>query len=246
MSEEQRAVIRLVAERLALAYPYIQEQKQREGVLDDPPLDSLLRAILSQNTTDVNRDRAFAALRGRFPTWQEAADAPVEEVATAIRETNYAFTKAGRILDILRRLRAEHGTPTLDFLREWPTPRIIDYLRGFPGVGAKSAAIVCLFSLRRPVMPVDTHVLRVSERLGWIPPRTNAERAHELLQQLVPAELIFPLHLGMWEHGHTTCRPTPRCSQCVIYECCHFTPKTAPMPSVPEARQRLAARQNRP
>jgi len=236
---ETMADIQWVAERLAEAYPYIFAQKRREGVLDDAPLDSLLRAMLSQNTTDVNRDRAFSALRRRFPTWEAAAVAPVEEIAAAIRETNYAPTKARRMQAILQQLRAEHGMPTLDFLRDWPTPRILEYLTALPGVGAKSAAIVCLFALGRPVMPVDTHVLRVSERLGWIPPRTNAERAHRLLQQLIPAALIFPLHIGMWEHGHTTCRPTPRCAQCVIYAGCVYPQKTAPMPAVAEALQRL-------
>ena len=228
-----------VAGRLARAYPEIRRQKQREGVLDEAPLDSLLRTILSQNTTDVNRDRAFAALRQRFPTWDAAADASVEAFAAAIRETNYARTKAARMQHILRQLRAEQGTPTLDFLRDWPTPRVLDYLQHFPGVGAKSAAIVCLFALGRPVIPVDTHVFRVSSRLGWIPARTAVARAHRLLQALVPPPLIMPLHLGMWAHGHYTCRPHPRCVACVIYEFCVFPEKSAPMPAVEEALQRL-------
>ena len=224
--------IRTVAERLRRAYPYIEERKRREGVLSDTPLESLVRAVLSQNTNDANRDRAFAALRERYPSWDAVADAPAEEVAEAIRVTNYSYTKAQRIQVILRDLRDEYGQPTLDFLREWPTERVLDYLRAFPGVGAKSAAIVCLFALKRPVMPVDTHVHRVTLRLGWIPEKTGAECAYELLRKLIPPEEVFGLHVGLWEHGRVTCRPTPRCAQCAIYEFCLYPAKTAPQPPV--------------
>ncbi len=239
MSEQAKVVnvreIRLVAERLAQAYPYIRGKKQAEGVLTDAPLDSLLRAILSQNTTDRNRDRAFAALQERFAGWDTVEAASVEEVADAIRETNYAYTKAGRIQHILRLLRQEHGVLSLDFLTDWPTDRILDYLTGFPGVGPKSAAIVALFALKRPVMPVDTHVYRVTQRLGWISEHTTPERAHRVLRELVPPELVFPLHVGLWEHGRITCRPVPKCGQCAIYACCMYPAKTAPEPSVSAA-----------
>ncbi|MHB9131900.1 MAG: endonuclease III domain-containing protein [Armatimonadota bacterium] len=227
--------IQCVAERLARAYPYIQERKRKEGVLTDPPLDSLVRAILSQNTTDVNRDRAFMALKQRYRSWKAVADAPVEEFAETIAVTNYAFTKAERIQHILQSLRETHGTPTLDFLKAWPTDRVLTYLKSFPGVGEKSAAIVSLFSLHRPVMAVDTHVYRVTQRLGWISEKTSADRAHQVLQQLIPPALIFPLHTGLWEHGRVTCRPVPRCAQCAIYEYCIYQAKTAPMPPVEAA-----------
>ena len=239
MADQQKPVseqeVIEVADLLARAYPYIGGRKQAEGVLTDSPLESLVRSILSQNTTDVNRDRAFAALRGEFPSWEQVAEAPTEQVMEAIRETNYAYTKAERIQQILRQLREEHGAATLDFLREWPTERILKYLTGFKGVGKKSAAIVALFSLKRPVVPVDTHVYRVTQRLGWIGEKTTPERAHDVLQQLIPAELIFPLHTGMWEHGRVTCRPKPRCGQCAIYRFCLYPEKTAPMPPVEEA-----------
>ncbi len=227
--------IRAVTALLRRAYPYIESRKRAEGVLDEPPLDSLVRAILSQNTNDRNRDRAFAALRARFPDWNAVPEAPVDAVAEAIRATNYAFTKAQRIQAILTTLRAEHGTATLEFLRTWPTERTLAYLRGFPGVGKKSAAVVCLFALRRPVMPVDTHVHRVTRRLGWIGLKTSAERAHDLLQQLLPPALIFPLHMGLWEHGRVTCRPVPHCAQCAVYAYCIYAAKTSPEPFVDDA-----------
>jgi endonuclease-3 len=224
-----------VATRLALAYPYIAARKAAEGVLGDDPLSGLVRAILSQNTTDVNRDRAFETLRSSFPSWDAVADAPLEDVIAAIRQSIHAPTKALRIQDILCTLRMEHGTPTLDFLRAWPTDRVLAYLRGFTGVGAKSAAIVALFTLGRPVMPVDTHVYRVTQRLGWVGPHTSAERAHDVLQALVPPELVFPLHTGLWEHGRRTCRPVPRCTQCSIYAFCIYPAKTATEPPLETA-----------
>lgn len=224
-----------VAERLQRAYPYIAARKAAEGVLTDRPLGALIRAILSQNTTDCNRDVAYHALRARFPSWDAASQTTHEELAEIISATNHAYTKAGRILDILRELRAEHGTATLDFLRRWPTRRVVDYLQRFTGVGPKSAAIVALFSLKRPVMPVDTHVFRVTRRLGWISPTTNEERAHTELQQLIPPDLVFALHTSLWEHGHVTCRPRPICRQCAVYAFCIYAEKTAPEPPLEEA-----------
>ncbi len=229
------AEIRKVAELLTQAYPYIEARKRAEGVLTDSPLDSLIRAMLSQHTSDINRDRAFTALKTRFQNWDTVADMSPQYVAKVIFQVNFAESKAARIQDILRQLRKEHGHPTLDFLRGWPTERILEYLTGFIGVGPKSAAIVCLFSLGRPVMPVDTHVYRVTQRLGWVSPRVSAERAHVVLQDLIPPSLVFSLHTGLWEHGRVTCRPRPRCGQCTVYHYCIYTPKTAPEPPVAAA-----------
>jgi endonuclease-3 len=236
------AEVRAVADRLARAYPYIHRRKAAEGVFDDQPLDSLVRAVLSQNTNDRNRDVAFHTLRARFSDWSAVAAAPQDAVAEAIRASNYAITKAGRLQAILREIANEHGAYTLDFLRAWPTERVLAYLRHFPGVGAKSAAIVSLFTLGRPVVPVDTHVYRVTQRLGWIGAVTP-ERAHAVLQALIPSDLVLPLHMGLWEHGRLVCRPTPRCAQCPIYACCVFPTKTAPEPPVEATIAYHAARE---
>lgn len=224
-----------VAERLQRAYPYIHVRKVHEGVLSDPPLDSLIRAILSQHTTDVNRDRAFNALKSTYRDWNTIADAPLEELTDIIHFTNHAYTKAQRIQAILHELREQYPEPTLDFLRQWPTEQVIEYLRHFTGVGEKTAAIVCLFSLKRPVMAVDTHVYRVAQRLGWLREQTNPDKAHGILQRLIPCDLILPLHMGLWEHGRVTCRPKPKCAQCAVYEFCIYSEKTAPMPDVSSA-----------
>jgi endonuclease-3 len=217
------AEVREVCERLSRVY-----HPDKSALVADDPLRSLVRTILSQNTNDQNRDAALAELDRRFPNWDAVAEAPVEAIAEAIRASNHAYTKAARIREILRSLKAEHGCLTLDFLRDWPTDRIHEFLTSMHGVGRKSAACVLMFSLQRPVLPVDTHVHRVSERLGWIPPNATSETAHDLLQALVPPELVFPLHVGMWEHGRVTCRPVPRCARCPIYAFCIYPHKTAP------------------
>ncbi len=233
-----------VADRLARAYPYIKRRKEGEGVFSDTPLAGLVRAILSQNTNDRNRDAAFNALRAHFSDWAAVAAAPTEAVAEAIHPTNYAITKAGRIQAILRELQAERGEITLDFLRTRPTPEVLVYLQHFPGVGVKSASVVCLFTLGRPVVPVDTHVFRVTQRLGWIGDITP-ERAHSVLQEIIPPELVLPLHMGLWEHGRLTCRPVPHCAVCPIHAYCLFPGKTAPAPPVEEAIAYHAMREAR-
>jgi endonuclease-3 len=221
--------VRAVAGRLGQAY-HVDKSEMRA----DDPLRGLVRTILSQNTNDRNRDAALAALDARYPAWEAVISAPRAELAEAIRASNHAYTKAERIQEILRGLAAEHGRPTLDVLREWPTERAHDYLVGMRGVGRKSAAIVLMFSLGRPVLPVDTHVHRVTQRLGWIGPKVGKEEAHDVLQALVPPDLVYPIHVGMWEHGRVTCRPVPHCARCPIFDFCIFPQKTAPHGILPD------------
>ncbi|MBI3910590.1 MAG: endonuclease III, partial [Armatimonadetes bacterium] len=210
------AEVREVARRLQIAYLV-----DKSGQIEDP-VDALVRTILSQNTSDRNRDVAMARLREYFPDWDAVADAPLPELIDTIRATNYAPTKAQRIQEILRHLRAERGRITLDFLRSWPVEEVERYLLSFKGIGKKTAACVLAFALGRPAFPVDTHVRRVGTRLGWLDEKMSDERAHERMQALCPPELTLPLHFGMWAHGHFTCRPRPRCARCPIYEFCLY------------------------
>ena len=227
--------VREVARRLQIAYVV-----DRSDQLGEEPVAALVRAILSQNTSDRNRDVAMARLIERFPTWDAVADAPLAELVATIRYTNYAPTKAARIQEIVRRLRGERGAITLDFLREWPTDAVERYLLGLTGVGYKTAACVLAFALGRPVFPVDTHVRRVGIRLGWLTKRMNERQAHARMTALCPPELVLPLHFGMWAHGHFTCRPVPRCGRCPIYEFCRFEAKTAPAGIPPDRLPRVA------
>lgn len=187
------------------------------------PLAVLVSTILSQNTNDRNRDRAYERLRERFPTWEVVRDAPLEDVMAAIRPAGLAPTKAPRIQETLRRIWAERGEFSLDFLADMPLEAARAWLLSIPGVGPKTAAIVLLFAFGRPAFPVDTHIHRVSRRLGLIPARATREQAHTLLEELIPPELYYPLHLNLIALGRDVCHPrNPECGRCVLREECEF------------------------
>jgi len=185
------------------------------------PLDSLVGTVLSQNTTDANSGPAFARLKERFPDWESAARARVSQIAAPIRSGGLADIKAARIKRILQQIERDRGRLELDFLDDLPLDEARDYLTGLPGVGPKTAACVLLFSLDRPVFPVDTHVLRVSKRLGLIPPNTSMERAHELFADMLKPRQMLPLHLGLIWHGREVCSARrPRCESCRLADLC--------------------------
>lgn len=186
-----------------------------------PPLDELVLTVLSQNTSDVNRDRAYADLRRRFPRWDDVADAPVGAIAQAIRRGGLAPTKAPRIKAILRSLRSRGITLDERALTGVAPGALWDLLVGLPGVGPKTAACVLLFSLGEPYFPVDTHVHRVAIRLGLVLPRASAIAAQAALQAaLAPAEM-YEVHMDLIRHGRAVCvAQRPLCSQCVLRDRC--------------------------
>ncbi len=187
------------------------------------PVDELVSTILSQNTNDGNRDRAFEHLRARLPTWEAVRDAPVEEVIDAIRPAGLANQKGPRIQAALRYLTETQGRITLDHLEAMPLEEAKAWLLGIDGVGPKTAAIVLLFAFGRPAFPVDTHVHRVSKRLGLIDARTTAEQAHDLLEALVPPEDYLTFHLNMIAHGRTICHArAPACARCPLRNHCDY------------------------
>jgi endonuclease III len=195
------------------------------GSLDPPrrldPLEELILTILSQNTSDVNRDRAYEALRRRYPTWEELAAAPESGVVEAIRPGGLANTKAPRILRVLRELRDREGRLDLSWMREAPDDEVVGYLTSLPGVGRKTAACVLAFALERPALPVDTHVHRVATRLGLLTEGTSADRAHDLLEALVPPDMRVSMHVGLIRHGRAVCRAArPRCEACPLRDLC--------------------------
>jgi len=185
------------------------------------PVEELVSAILSQNTNDRNRDRAFECLRERLPTWEAVRDAPVGEVEEAIRPAGLSRIKAPRIQAVLHRISEERGELSLHFLASLPLEEARQWLTAMDGVGLKTAAIVLLFAFGRPAFPVDTHIHRVGKRLGLIPPATTREKAHTLLEQLLPPEVYYPLHLNLIAHGRETCHPRrPACSRCLLLDLC--------------------------
>jgi endonuclease-3 len=186
------------------------------------PIAELVRTVLSQNTNDRNRDVAFGRLRERFPTWEEVRDAPLGEVADAIRPGGLADTKAPRIQDILRSLTASDHGLDLDWLADAPRDEALEFLTELPGVGRKTAACVLIFALGRPEIPVDVHVYRVGGRLGLFPAKASFEAAHDEMLAIVDPKDAYELHINLIEHGRAICRPTPRCPECALRRMCPY------------------------
>lgn len=186
-----------------------------------PPVAELVSTILSQNTNDLNRDRAFAALRAAFPTWEAVRDAPAPAVIQAIRPAGLANQKGPRIQAVLRAITEERGRLDLRFLRRLPPSQAADWLMRFKGVGRKTASIVLLFSLGLPAFPVDTHIHRLSGRLGLRPPRASLDQTHELLARTFPPETYYAAHLNLIRHGRQVCHARrPDCPACVLRRLC--------------------------
>jgi endonuclease-3 len=194
----------------------------------------LVLTILSQNTSDANSGRAFARLLERFPNWDAVIDAPLPQLIEAIQPGGLAPTKAPRIQAALRDVRKRAGGFDLEFLREMPLEEARAWLRELHGVGPKTVACVLMFALGRPAMPVDTHVFRVAGRLALIPERAGkaamtAEKAHDLLEAMVPPEDFYAFHIGLIKHGRRTClAQRPRCPDCVLRDLCPSAVKFHP------------------
>lgn len=191
-----------------------------------PPLDELVSTILSQNTNDLNRDRAFEALRRCFPTWEMVRDANEAAVIDAIRPAGLANQKGPRIQAVLREITAERGRLELDFLADIDdVEQARAWLMKFNGVGPKTAAIVLLFSLQKPAFPVDTHIYRVSGRLGLRPLEMSVEQAHPYLEALFLPSAYYPAHLNLIRLGRETCQARkPNCPACPLRELCPSNP----------------------
>jgi endonuclease-3 len=188
-----------------------------------PLVDELISTILSQNTNDSNRDRAFESLRQRFPTWEQVRDADPASVTGAIRLAGLANQKGPRIQQILREISAERGSLDMNFLKDLPLEKARTWLMKFKGVGPKTAAIVLLFSLGRPAFPVDTHIYRVTGRIGLRPEKMTVEEAHIHLEKLLPPETYYAVHLNIIRLGREICAARkPACQRCPLRELCKF------------------------
>lgn len=188
-----------------------------------PPVDELISTILSQNTNDSNRDRAFESLRLRFPTWEAVRDADPASVVTAIRPAGLANQKGPRIQQVLREITSERGSLDLDFLKDLPLEKAHAWLMKFKGVGPKTTAIVLLFSLDRPAFPVDTHIYRVTGRIGLRPEKMTVEEAHTHLEKLFPPETYYAAHLNIIRLGREICAARkPACERCPLRSLCNY------------------------
>ena len=188
-----------------------------------PAIDELVSTILSQSTTDLNRDRAFDRLKNRFPTWEAVRDGEVSEIEAAIRVAGLSRQKAPRIKAALEFITAERGELTLDFLRDMSVSDARAWLTQMKGIGIKTASIILLFALDMPAFPVDTHVHRITGRLGLIPPKTNAEKTHYILEAALPPETYLDGHMNLLRLGREICHArNPKCEICPIQDLCAF------------------------
>jgi endonuclease-3 len=224
---------------------------RRFGPLDPPrradPMEELILTVLSQNTSDVNSDRAYTAMRARFPTWEALSRAEPAALAAAIRPGGLANVKAPRILAILEEIESrESGSLDLSWMRGAPSVKVARYLTSLPGVGPKTAACVLAFSLGRPALPVDTHVHRVARRLGFFDEWTNAAKAHQIMEELVPPRLRVRMHVGMIRLGRTICRAgRPACEVCPLQDLCPTAPSVLAAAGRPRASRRTTAARRR-
>lgn len=188
-----------------------------------PPLDELVMTILSQHTSDVNMFRSFESLKERYATWEEVLEAPQDELAIIIKSSGMYNLKAKRIQATLREIHNRVGKLDLTLLETMELDEAKKWLTSLHGVGPKTAAIVLLFSFERPVLPVDTHVWRVTKRLGLIEQKVSREKAHVLLEQIMPSSCIPSLNKNLVRHGREVCRAqNPKCDDCFLSHLCQY------------------------
>ena len=187
------------------------------------PLDILIETILSQNTNDQNRDRAYQRLKTRFPRWEDVLRARTKTIVSAIRHGGLAEQKARRIREILHWIKKQEGKLSLSFLRKMDSEEIKKTIGPLKGVGPKTLHCLLLFGLRREAFPVDTHILRIGKRLGFIPERMDAEKAHEWMSGLIPKKKSLSLHLNLIRFGRSVCKArNPLCNVCSLSGECLF------------------------
>lgn len=221
LQEAQSTLIRSVLARLGEVFGL---PEWRDPL---PPVDELVCTILSQNTNDRNRDIAFTALKKRFSTWEEVIDADEDEIINAIRIAGLANQKGPRIKAVLTQIQTERGNLDLSFLADLPLEDAREWLLRFKGVGRKTAAIVLQFSLNRPAFPVDTHIYRVTGRLGVRPLSINVDQTHSLMEQLVDPSDFYAGHLNLIRLGREICHARkPDCFHCPVNSLCAYFAST--------------------
>lgn len=192
---------------------------QRRGRAD--PLDILIETILSQNTNDQNRNQAYQRLKKQFPRWENVLAAKTKKIVSAIQPGGLAKQKAKRIHEILGWLKKKEGRLSLTFLKKMEDEEIKNTMGSLKGIGPKTLHCLLLFGLGREAFPVDTHILRVGKRLGFIPDKMNAEKAHLWMALLIPKKKFLSLHLNLIRFGRTICKAkNPQCDTCFLKDEC--------------------------
>jgi endonuclease-3 len=213
-----------LADKIARVYHRLVQvygEPHRRGCSD--PVGALIQTILSQNTSDVNTARAYASLQAAFSDWRAVMAAPTQAVAEAIRSGGLANQKAPRIQAVLRRIHAARGDFDLNWLADLSVEEARAWLDALPGVGNKTASIVLLFCFGLPAFPVDTHVHRVSRRLGLAPAKASPDEVMRIIEAHAPPAWFYPLHLNLIRHGRARCKArNPRCAECPLADLCDY------------------------
>lgn len=204
-----------VFKTLRTEYRDLQSREKRE------PMDELILTVLSQHTSDINAEKAFLSLKKVFPTWETAFAADISDITEAIHGAGLHHVKSVRIKAILNRIFELAGRLDISFLKNKSLQEAKEWLTSLPGVGPKTAAVVLCFSLDMPAMPVDTHVYRVSKRLGLISQETSVDQAHDILENMTRPKDVLQFHLSLIMHGRFICRArNPKCNECVLGRQC--------------------------
>ena len=189
------------------------------------PMHELISTMLSHRTTEADEARAYARMRERFPTWEAVRDAPVDELIEAISPARFPSTKAPNIQKALATIIEERGEASIDFLADLAPEEGLAWLLRRPGVGVKTASLVLLFCFGKPLLPVDTHVHRVSQRVGLIGPKVGSDAAHRILLALLPNDrhTLYAFHINTLRHGQRVCVwGEPRCDRCRLTDLCDW------------------------
>jgi endonuclease-3 len=225
MTAQEQALAAQSVRAMEVYRRLVAEQGERPLTPRRTPMRELISTMLSHRTTQANEEAAFERMWEQFGSWEAIRDAPVDELTEALKPATFPEVKAPNIKTALARIIAERGEPSIDFLADMPAEQGLAWLMELPGVGIKTASLVLLFCFAKPVMPVDTHVHRVSQRIGLIGPKVGATAAHELLLELLPSDafVLFNFHVSMLRHGQRVCVwGTPRCERCVLTDLCDW------------------------
>lgn len=199
------------------------EKRPAEEFKQVEPMDGLMLILLSQNTNDRNRDIAFAKLKKLYPRWEEVAKRSAEEIEPIIRLAGLGKTKSQRMIEILSIIQERLGGYSIDPLLEWNPEEVREFLGSLPGIGPKTVACVMVFDLDMPAFPVDTHVHRISHKLGWVPRKYGAIKAQEYLEGVLPPDRFRGAHLNVIEHGRQVCHARkPKCESCCVRALCKW------------------------
>ncbi|MCY4063269.1 MAG: endonuclease III [Chloroflexi bacterium] len=213
----RRAKYAPIAAALTGVYGELDWSRNQDG------MDELISCILSQSTNDMNRDRAFARLKERFPNWEAVRFAALGDLIDAVRPAGLANQKAPRIQEALAVIFEKAGEYSIDFLNDLPLDEAKDWLVSLKGIGPKTAAIVLCFAYGRPAFPVDTHIFRVCKRVGFLPAKLSADDAHPVMEAIAPPEDYYQFHIQVIQHGRDTCHARkPACERCPISEHCDY------------------------